>query len=349
MVYKKLVDDLRKKIESNIFAPGMQLPSEGELCKVYGISRPSVRNALEKLEKLDLIHRKPGVGSFVGSKPSEKKSIINIGIDINFEGYMAEWYTAKIMGGIMESCQTGDVRFTFVDPTSVLNLPQGYIDGLICLKYANFELLSQVAASGIQVVLINRIPLDSQLGYIAVDYEKESRRAVEYLLSMGHERIGTFFDGQYVTRKRFDGYVAAHKTFGLEIDESLVLHHHDNREAAQRLDEFIRTRKPTALYSPLVAHLYPIYHSSLRMGFKIPEDLSVLCFDDPDVISQETGITFSGIKMPLKEMGKEALSYLAARVKMGSSIPVIRKIVEADLVIRNSCKFIARPAGISTE
>ncbi len=72
--YRKLYAILRKQILGGMFAEGDLLPSENELCAVHGITRPTVRQALEELVKDDLIFKRQGKGSIV------RKPLRNIGI-----------------------------------------------------------------------------------------------------------------------------------------------------------------------------------------------------------------------------------------------------------------------------
>lgn len=53
------------QITSGVYGEGEQLPSENELCDLFGISRPVVRKALERLREDDLIESRRGSGSFV--------------------------------------------------------------------------------------------------------------------------------------------------------------------------------------------------------------------------------------------------------------------------------------------
>ncbi|WP_171052704.1 FadR/GntR family transcriptional regulator [Ruegeria sediminis] len=53
------------QITSGVYAEGEALPSENELCALFGISRPVIRKALEKLREDDLIESRRGAGSFV--------------------------------------------------------------------------------------------------------------------------------------------------------------------------------------------------------------------------------------------------------------------------------------------
>ena len=72
--YRKLYELLRKHIVNGVYEEGDLLPSENELCAVHGMTRPTVRHALETLVKDGLILKKQGKGSIV------RKPLQNIGI-----------------------------------------------------------------------------------------------------------------------------------------------------------------------------------------------------------------------------------------------------------------------------
>jgi len=63
--YAQLADDLRRQIDSGQLAPGAPVPSESELAATYGMSRTSVRNALEALRQLGLVRTTKGSGTHV--------------------------------------------------------------------------------------------------------------------------------------------------------------------------------------------------------------------------------------------------------------------------------------------
>lgn len=65
-LYGKLVDTIRESIETEL-KPHDLLPSERELSDIYGVSRTTVRLALQELENLGFIYKKHGKGTFVSS------------------------------------------------------------------------------------------------------------------------------------------------------------------------------------------------------------------------------------------------------------------------------------------
>ena len=65
-IYHQLDTLIREQIESGKWRPGDRIPTEQELCRLYGISRSPVRQALKELAYAGLLTRRPGLGTFVG-------------------------------------------------------------------------------------------------------------------------------------------------------------------------------------------------------------------------------------------------------------------------------------------
>jgi len=69
--HKKLYDILRKHITEGIYKEGDLLPSENELCQIYGMTRPTVRQSLSTLANDGYIRKHQGKGSIVHHLPRE--------------------------------------------------------------------------------------------------------------------------------------------------------------------------------------------------------------------------------------------------------------------------------------
>lgn len=78
-LYYQLAERLREKISDKVYGPGEPIPSESELMKQYGISRGTVRQALQKLFQEGLIERYAGKGSFVAYPKIEQNAATEIG------------------------------------------------------------------------------------------------------------------------------------------------------------------------------------------------------------------------------------------------------------------------------
>ena len=71
-LYEQLRDDMLSKMATGQWRPGQRIPSEVELCEVYGVSRVTVRRAIEDLVKTGRLNRYRGKGTFVKREFIEK-------------------------------------------------------------------------------------------------------------------------------------------------------------------------------------------------------------------------------------------------------------------------------------
>jgi len=69
--YRKLYEVLRKHILDGVYREGDLLPSENELCQLYGMTRPTVRQSLSTLANDGYIRKHQGKGSIVHNLPKE--------------------------------------------------------------------------------------------------------------------------------------------------------------------------------------------------------------------------------------------------------------------------------------
>jgi GntR family transcriptional regulator len=78
-LYYRLQQHLQERIRGGEFEPGSPLPTEEQLCVEYGVSRITVRRALDSLLHQDLISRRRGVGTFVAQQAERVKSVRLVG------------------------------------------------------------------------------------------------------------------------------------------------------------------------------------------------------------------------------------------------------------------------------
>lgn len=62
---RQIVDSVRSRIRSGTFRPGDRIPSDSELVREFGVSRPTVAKALQELQECGLVQRKAGSGTYV--------------------------------------------------------------------------------------------------------------------------------------------------------------------------------------------------------------------------------------------------------------------------------------------
>ncbi|MBM7084979.1 LacI family DNA-binding transcriptional regulator [Micromonospora sp. MMS20-R2-29] len=165
-----------------------------------------------------------------------------------------------------------------------------------------------------------------------------SLRANQYLLGLGHRRIG-FIAGPpqlMCSRARMDGYRAALDAAGLAIDDRLVrpgnFYHESGYTAGMHLLGL--PEPPTAIFASSDQMALGVYEAVRKRGLRVPDDVSVVGFDDlPEVRWCSPPLTT--IRQPLAEMGMLA-ARTVLRLARGETIESPRIELATDLVVRDS-------------
>lgn len=101
-LYLQIEDDIRQNIRFKKYSIGDQMPSEEELCIQYGVSRITVRRAIQGLVDAGLLEKHRGKGTFV----AVPKHIVAVGKSDGFTGYLEKFgrhSRQKILGKILAS------------------------------------------------------------------------------------------------------------------------------------------------------------------------------------------------------------------------------------------------------
>jgi DNA-binding LacI/PurR family transcriptional regulator len=182
---------------------------------------------------------------------------------------------------------------------------------LVSIKPEDQEVAKLVVNPVPVVVIDGRLP---GIASLYIDDELGGRMATEHLIELGHERIafvGEWEDriGFRPTAKRRVGYRSAMEDAGLEVPDHYVRsgpHEHTVTLAATNelldLDD-----PPTAMVAAADSHAMIITQGARARGLRVPEDLSVVGFDDLE-IAEHLGI--STIRQPLYDSGARGASML---------------------------------------
>ncbi|GHJ43877.1 LacI family transcriptional regulator [Catellatospora sp. TT07R-123] len=163
-------------------------------------------------------------------------------------------------------------------------------------------------------------------------------RATEYLLGLGHQRIG-FIAGPpqlLCSRARLDGYRTAIEAAGLPLDDKLIYPGNFYHEAGytggtQLLD---LAEPPTAIFASSDQMALGVYEAIRRKGLRVADDVSVVGFDDlPEVRWCSPPLTT--VRQPLAEMGLLA-ARTVLRLAQREKIESPRVELATELVIRDS-------------
>jgi LacI family transcriptional regulator len=257
-------------------------------------------------------------------------------------------YFAMILGGAAEALYEQDMRIV-LSPTLHLHdralslldrLMHGTTDGAILMlpEETNEELVALRRLDYPFVVVDPREPLDEGVPAVSAANAHGARAAVQHLLSLGHRRIAalTGVAEWQASTERLNGYHAAHAAAGVLPDPALVAEADFTIEggetaAAQLLD---LPEPPTAIFAFNDNMAVAVIRAAHARGLRVPEDLSVVGFDDAEQAALVTP-ALTTVRQPLAEMGRMAVSLLL-RLLENQRLEGLNVELATRLVVRDS-------------
>ncbi len=261
---------------------------------------------------------------------------------------VADAYFGPILSGAAEALYERDLRIVLAatlhehdrEVSLVERLMRGTTDGAILMlpEESEAELVSLQQQGFPFVVVDPREPPPEGIPCVAAMHAAGAKQATEHLLGLGHRRIGAIAGspGWYATEERLAGFRAALAGAGILLDPELVVHS-DWRlpwgtAAAHRLLEL--PDPPTAIFGFNDNVAIGALHAAYERGLRVPEDLSVVGFDDTN---QAVIVTprLTSVAQPLAELGRMGVSLLV-RLLEGQRLDAMRIELATRLVVRDS-------------
>lgn len=179
------------------------------------------------------------------------------------------------------------------------------------------EQVRACADAGLGLVAVDPVSIDpsttDQLVSVSATNWSGGLQATEHLLGLGHRRIG-FAGGLPASRpaqQRLHGHLAALSSWNLKSDDALVqqvgFSHEDGRAMARSLLDL--AEPPTAIVAGCDASALGVMEEARRRGLRLPEDLSIVGFDDTYAAAW-TSPQLTTVRQPMREMGRVALRTL---------------------------------------
>lgn len=216
----------------------------------------------------------------------------------------------------------------------------------VALAFGAAKFARAIQGSGVHVVAFDEqgegIPGDC----VAVDYREGARAAAEYLLALGHRRIGfvTAPLARANRRQILEGYREAHEQAGLPVDEALVAeaeseyqygrHVYELDVGGQLTERLLQMDDPpTAIMANNDLMAMGVLQKLYEKNIRIPEEMSVVGFDDI-AIARMTSPPLTTVRVPKYEMGRWVAEMLLRRFKAEESPSPVRMKVTPELIVR---------------
>ncbi len=368
-LHLKFLRHLRQSIQTRDYPMGARLPSEVALAEEYGISRGTVRMALDTLEREGLVERMHRRGTFVSSTPPEIHAEESGGqkrIALVYASSMlpmSSTTTSKspvwridldLLIGIEQAAKSHNYQLSFVYSEhtpqqlafDIQRLRADNVSGMVIYPPGNAtydESIWQLKSSDIPFVLIDRYYPDLDADYVGIDNRGGGYRATEHLLILGHRRIGFVYFGSEDLRTtstygRWEGYCQALRDYGVPYDEGLVYPRADGT-VAKDLDDYgaflAQADRPDAIFASNDEMALKLMQLAQRQGLHIPHDLALVGFDNQP-FTTHVNPALTTVAQSFIDIGLRAGNLLISRIN-GQSGPVKHIELPTSLVVRDSC------------
>lgn len=201
------------------------------------------------------------------------------------------------------------------------------------------ESLELISRSSIPCVMLDR-EIGQTVDAILSDHQSGMRRALDYLVGIGHSRISliTGSESERPGRERITGYKVALINNGLPFDPELLqignLSEDFGYRASHRLLRM--ADRPTAIIAGGNRILTGVIRAYRELGLRIPDDLSIIGCDETELSALiEPPMTL--ISRNIEQIGRAAGELLINRLEGRAEDEVSRIMFPTELVVRSSC------------
>ncbi len=309
-----------------------------------GVGEPLRRTIRQKADEMGYRY---GVSK---GKGAPERSKFNIGVivasnyvDPNSYAFYLKVYHNIILAltkcnysGIMEII-TDEMRDSLTLPVVAT---EHKVDGIIVLGQLATEYIRRVKETGIPIVLLDFYDAEVEADSVVTDNVYGAYSLTEYCIGMGHTKIA-FVGSIHATASildRYLGYYRALLMHGIALRDDYILEDRDKNCLFKR-EIALPEDMPTAFVCNCDEIAYLLMEQLRKRGLRVPEDVSVVGFDNYTFIDYFTYQKLTTIAVNVEAMAQEAVSLLIRQIEAGAASN-IRKVISGTLLIRDSVKDI---------
>lgn len=366
-LYLQVAEKVIEMIDQRNLQPHEPVPSEGELAKLFGVSRMTSKLALEKLAEQGLVYRLPRRGTFLADKgeggaifrndaanlvttAAEKKKNKQIALIMP---HMSD-YTSRIILAIEQELQKHDFDMILKISKSkddedryLQRLMEFGIEGVILFpqgrKTCSDQML-RIKLEQIPIVIIDRIFREVQIDCVYHDHYLGSYEMAKYLIAKGHREIGYTSNAiENITSReeRYQGYIQALLDHGIPVKKDYI-HFRDEPCDSNRVNEMDQEQMQfISNNSEMTAVMCGDDHvaistlfTALQMGISVPEQLSIAGFSNIK-LSAFTPVPLTTVRQDTERLARSAVELLMKRVNLSKEKHLTIKI-KTEIIERKS-------------
>lgn len=341
--YYQIYEILKEAIFLGRHKKGDRLPSERELSLYFGISRLTLRRALEKLENEGVIFREWGKGIFVNDVEnfySGKK--YKIGLTLWHDSEISYHpVTLELLRGMWCFLNDKEFEIDLIFITEKIVKKREYkifnekdIKGLIIsvgeIPDSDTEKIKEIFP---ETIFINRPHEKNSVNF---DFKIATYKATKYLIEKRHKKIG-FINGpdeRISLKESKEGYIKALEEHGINFKKEFYRSGNYSFESGYNFTEELVKNGVDSLICGDNVMVIGVFTKLKKMGIKCPYDISLISFNDFP-FADHTEPPLTTIKVPFFEIGVKAVENLIDLI-YGKEID--KEVFEGEIIERKSVK-----------
>lgn len=341
--YRKIKEEIAGRIARAELEPGATLPTRDELAVQYQTARATVNRALQELAREGLITAGSGRRTFVAEPVTPAVNSVTVAWNWPEDQTRAGGdYLDLLFSGIRSACVKFLLEVNY--RSSVVSFAEAAREsggqGLLAIRpdYSDVASLENLCAAGVPVVAAPGILQSSSVPAISADNFLGIGQAVTHLTELGHKDIA--FVSLTATLpdhfERLQAFVRAIGEAGLSLlPGRLHLAHEALTEAfPASVREWLNAENlPTAIIAGDFLMTLAVLRRLTELGVRVPQDVSVLSFDDPAAAAHVTP-ALTVIRQDIPAIGFRAVECLVALIGR-QPVSLVHRI-PTELIVRES-------------
>lgn len=337
---RRIFESVRQRIQTGAFQPGDRIPSDSELVREFGVSRPTVAKALQELERAGLVRRKTGSGTYVLRTGDEGLHfgllIPGLGTTEIFEPICSEMARVAQQAGHgilwgdnarQPGCDGGELALELCE-----HYVRSRVGGVFFapIEHAenkdqiNRRIVARFDEADIPMVLLDRdfvaYPNRSDYDLVGVDNRRVGYSITHHLFQRGAERVVFLAlpSSASTIDARVAGFIEAVVRDSGTFDESLVCRCDPRDQTA--VGELMARVKPSAIVCGNDITAGRLMHCLDLMGIDVPEDVLVAGIDDVKY-AELLRVPLTTIRQPCAALGDAAMRAMLERLETPDAPP----------------------------
>lgn len=360
-----------KEIQSRLsrMAVGERMPSERELCIEMGVSRVTLRRAMEPFHRGGFLETRRGGGTWLAKEVTPPRNgaetssrligLVVPSVAISLPARIvqgAEALAAERDFHVALAHDHGDMDYQI---KQLARMSDGNVAGIAVFPdVANLDrpvfrdLIKRIKAKSIPLVMIDRYLPDIDTPSVLSDNVAGAYAATEHMILKGHRRLALLSFGErsgvsdYERRK---GFLNALQDYGITANpiHEAALGGVNHEELARKVvSEWLAADAARGAVRPQFDGIfcmqdnmaYGAFLALREAGFSVPRDVALVGYDNLDrEIFQAAGLNLTSIDQPAEKIGRRAAALLIDQIEERSAAPKPRHILlRPQLIVRDT-------------